>query len=194
MTHPAMQNPDSNNMMLAQAELLQTVLESELCADAAYPWNAAAAEQYFDQLEAETPATELGEAEAEQFFSKLDQLWEQQPTADSIGLANLAEGLAARCISIPQAALATLATQATALVGSQLSALDQLVACVQEVLPQWDVEDLQVMARPYAYAMRSQEQKLPENVDWESLSEVEQGRLAMAIANWIMTELENRKN
>lgn len=192
MTHQAMQNPDPN--MLAQAELLQTVLESELSPDAAYPWNVAAAERYFDQLEAEAPATELGEAEAEQFFSQLEQLWEQRPAADSVSLASLAEGLASRCISIPQAALETLATKATALLDSQLSALDQLVACVQDVLPQWDVEDLQVMARPYAYAMRSQEQKLPENVDWESLSEVEQGRLAMAIANWIMTELENRKN
>lgn len=50
------------------------------------------------------------------------------------------------------------------------------------------------MARPYAYAMRSEKPKLPENVDWESLSEMEQGRLALAIANWIMTELEHRKD
>jgi hypothetical protein len=197
MNKPAMSNlnPKTN----AEAELLQTVLESELSVDTPYPWNGATADQYFDQLEAATPELEISEAEANRFFSRLDALWNRAEVqagakAAPVNVASFAQLLASRCVSIPQGALQSIAQQANALVDSQLSALDQLVQCVQGVLPQWDVEDLQVIARPYAYAMRSQEPKLPENVEWESLSEVEQGRLAMAIANWIMAELEHRKN
>jgi len=198
MNKPAMSNPNSKSY--TEAELLQTVLEAELSEATPYPWNSAAAGRYFDQLEAATPELEVSEAEAKGFFSKLDALWgssDAKATAKStasVSLASLAQQLSSRCIIVPQAALQSMVQQANALVDSQLSSLDQLVACVQHVLPQWDAEDLQVMARPYAYAMRSEEPKLPEGVEWESLSEVEQGRLAMAIANWIMTELEHRKN
>lgn len=193
MNKPAMSNPNSKNN--AEAELLQTVLDAELSPETAYPWNAAAASRYFDKLEAATPELEVSEAEAKGFFSKLDSLWGKSAAKKtaSINLSSLAQQLSSRCVSVPQAALQAIAQKANVLVDSKLSSLDQLVACVQDVLPQWDVEDLQVMARPYAYAMRSEEPKLPENVQWESLSEVEQGRLAMAIANWIMTELEHRK-
>ena len=193
MNKPAMSNPNSKNN--AEAELLQPVLEAELSNETPYPWNAAAASRYFDKLEAAMPELEVSEAEANGFFSKLDALWGKSPAKAkaSVNLAGLAQQLSSRCVSVPQAALQAMAQKATVLVDSKLSSLDQLVACVQDVLPQWDVEDLQVMARPYAYAMRSEEPKLPENVQWESLSEVEQGRLAMAIANWIMTELEHRK-
>ena len=193
MNQPAMSNPNSKNN--AEAELLQTVLEAELSPETPYPWNAAAASRYFDKLEAATPELEVSEAEANGFFSKLDALWGKSAAKKTaaINLSSLAQQLSSRCVSVPQAALQAIAQKANVLVDSKLSSLDQLVACVQDVLPQWDVEDLQVMARPYAYAMRSEEPKLPENVQWESLSEVEQGRLAMAIANWIMTELEHRK-
>lgn len=195
MTQEAMQNFEPSTM--TQVELLQAILESQLSSDAVYPWNFKAAEQYFTQLEsrAETdlPALDLGEAESEQFFGQLARLW-AEGDAVSTDVASLADGLAARCITFPQAVLAAIAARATTVIDNQLSALEQLVQCVQAALPQWDVEDLEVMARPYAFAMRSQEPKLPENVDWQSLSEVEQGRLAMAIAHWILNELENRKS
>lgn len=196
MKKTAMSNQTPNPKAIAEAELMQTVLEAEITTETPYPWNAAAASRYFDQLEAATPELEVSEAEAKGFFSKLDALWGKSSakTTSSVQLAGLAQQLSSRCVSVPQAALQAIAQKANALVDSQLSSLDQLVACVQDVLPQWDVEDLQVMARPYAYAMRSEEPKLPENVEWDSLSEVEQGRLAMAIANWIMTELEHRKS
>ena len=73
--------------------------------------------------------------------------------------------------------------------GSTLSLSDQLVHCVSEVLPGWDLEDLEVMARPLAYSMRGDKNDELENilatiepVDWYNLSEVEQARLSLAIA------------
>lgn len=54
--------------------------------------------------------------------------------------------------------LAQAATRMNEEVSSRsLSLADQLVQCVQELLPQWSEEDLQVLARPFAYAMRGAE-------------------------------------
>ena len=56
-------------------------------------------------------------------------------------------------------------------------------------MPGWDLEDLEVMARPLAYSMRGDKNDELENilatiepVDWYNLSEVEQARLSLAIA------------
>ncbi|NJM56387.1 MAG: hypothetical protein HC857_01470 [Synechococcales cyanobacterium RU_4_20] len=173
----------------ANAELLQNVLEAGLHSDATYPWNPS--EAYFFALEQAAPELEIPGAESEVFFAKLEALWKQDKT-QLTQLGGLLQRLSAQTIRLPQEIVEAIAARATELVGSPLSAIDQLVQCVQESLPQWDVEDLQVMARPYAFAMRGQEVELPEDQNWEEISEMEQGRLAMAIAHWILTEQENR--
>lgn len=128
-----MSNPDSKTN--AEAELLKTVLESELLADAPYPWQGAAALEYFARLEQSVPALEPNAAEAEQFFQRLDSLWAQsapRPEAQHQGVA-LAQQLASRCIIVPQAAIEAIAAQANALIGSSspgwISLLPVLKAC-----------------------------------------------------------------
>ncbi len=183
------QDPKQNTDLTVKAELLQNVLEAELTQDTTYPW--APSEAYFTALEQAAPELEVRPGESEAFFAKLEGLWEAD-TAKLNNVSALLQRLSARAIQMPQNVVEAIASRATQLVDSPLSSIDQLVNCVQDSLPQWDVEDLQVMARPYAYAMRGKEPELPEEKDWEALSEMEQGRLAMAIARWILTEQENR--
>lgn len=206
------QDPKQHPTESVKAELLQNVLEAELHDDATYPWNPS--EAYFQSLEQSAPELEVTEAESSAFFTKLEALW-QAPEVSEVSKVSkvskvseaaqtsslltptpstslLLQRLSERAIKIPQATLESIAGRAAQLMESQLSTLDKLVQSVQDSLPQWDVEDLQVMARPYAYAMRGREPELPEDQDWEELSEMEQGRLAMAIARWIITEQENR--
>ncbi len=190
----------SQTRMIAKAELLQRILESELHADSPYPWNPEAAENYLQSLEAHVPEMEFPEPEADAFFSSLEGLWAapdvpmEAAQSEQLSLSDVIQQLAGRTLRVPQGAIAKMLEQVDHLMDSQLSAVDRLVACVQDCLPQWDAEDLQVLARPYAYAMRGKEPELPEDLDWEELSEVEQGRLAMAIARWMLTEQENRRN
>ena len=194
------QDPKQHPTESVKAELLQNVLEAELRSDATYPWNPS--EAYFQSLEQAAPELDVTEAESSAFFTKLEALWQASETAvvedstqsdiQSDLTHALFQRLSERAIQVPQATLNSIASRATQVIESQLSTLDKLVDAVQEALPQWDVEDLQVMARPYAYAMRGKEPELPEDQDWEELSEMEQGRLAMAIARWIITEQENR--
>ena len=74
------------------------------------------------------------------------------------------------------------------------SLADQMVECVLDILPQWDEEDLQVLARPLAYAMRDAD---PEGVElvmatqrlWAELSEIEQARVGLAVARYAISQL-----
>ena len=198
------QDPKQHPTESVNAELLQNVLEAELHDDAIYPWNPG--EAYFQSLEQSVPEVELTEAESSAFFTRLEALWQASAVSEAVIQSDtrshvqvtlpdtsvLLDRLSERAIQVPQTVLNSIASRAAQLIESQLSTLDKLVEAVQESLPQWDVEDLQVMARPYAYAMRGKEAELPETQDWEELSELEQGRLAMAIARWIITEQENR--
>jgi hypothetical protein len=50
-----------------------------------------------------------------------------------------------------------------------------------------------VMARPLAVSMRSgTTAQMPVAEEWETLSEMEKVRLALALANWIMTEMKHQ--
>jgi hypothetical protein len=71
-----------------------------------------------------------------------------------------------------------------------------LVQCVKPLLSGWSDDDLQVFARPLAYAMRgnnvsSIDQLISKN-SWENLSQLEQISLSMAIAQYTLTELKNQ--
>ena len=69
-----------------------------------------------------------------------------------------------------------------------------MVECVLDILPQWDEEDLQVLARPLAYAMRDVDSEGVELVvatkrPWAQLSEIEQARVSLAVARYAISEL-----
>jgi hypothetical protein len=109
-------------------------------------------------------------------------------------LSNLQENLQkAFAAKIPQNWLNAIAAKATAIVASQQTLGEQLIECVQAVLPTWEADDLSILARPYAYAMRSEAQNINcvvENVeDWTALSEIEQAKMSMAIAYYALQQL-----
>jgi hypothetical protein len=154
-----------------------------------YPWNPTtdASNDFFnavdhadnaDLLNSFT-ASELDE-KATNFFNGLDQLWDQ----------SLQTTLARKFATVPAAMLAQIAAQATQIAKTSTELLDQLTTCVQSVLPEWALEDLQVLARPMAYAMRGDGAE-PTTKDWAELSATEQAKLTLAIAHYALKQLQD---
>jgi hypothetical protein len=163
-----------------------------------YPWNLSdpQAEEFFTDLEQEfnldTWSTAELETRSQAFFACVDQLWAATTVHDT-----LAQRFAAQ---VPQSLLAAIMQQAQKLTSQSLSLADQLVQCVQEFLPNLAQDDLEVLARPLAYALRDrQTQTVIEStlakvraLAWEELSDVEQANLALAIARCALAELEGK--
>jgi len=109
-----------------------------------------------------------------------------------IGQKKICDRFAAR---VPSDLLGAIARIAKQVVKTNLSKADQLVQCVQEMLPNWAEEDLLVFARPFAYAMRGEGEAVDSTlsairpVDWTDLSQMEQARLSMAIASYALDSL-----
>ncbi|MGA7933955.1 MAG: hypothetical protein WCA35_10445 [Kovacikia sp.] len=173
-------------------------VEENSKATVAYPWNTIdpEAEEFFTELEQGFPsdiwsADELA-SRSSKFFSYADQLWSATTLQNS-----LAQKFNTR---MPQELLLAIANRAHQLISSSQSLAEQLVDCVQDLLPNFAAEDLQVLARPLAYAMRNGEshravESTLEKVrllKWEELSEIEQARLSLAIARTALTELEEK--
>lgn len=205
-------NSDTFTSLPSQVELdfLAALLEAE---DASYPWNPAdqESEAYFCALEQQFLSDDLWAEEeltkrSQDFYSQLDALWPETAIAadaknhlSQMMMANLKEALQAAFASlVPQNWLNTIAQNATEIFISQQSIGEQLVQCVQDVLPTWGAEDLLVLARPYAYAMRSSEPQSPQavmskfgNREWTALSEVEQAKISLAISYYALTQLNS---
>lgn len=179
----------------------QVTVDENPYAQITYPWNPAdpESEEFFEQAEQavgfeEWQGAEIA-AQAPAFFAQVDRLWA------TTALQNSLQGTLAQKFSlrIPEVLLTAIAQQAQALVASSLSLADQLVQCVDELLPSLDVEDLQVLARPLAYAMRGDGDTLGcdtvlnsvRAAAWEDLTDIEQARVSLAIARYALAELEN---
>ncbi|MBW4634033.1 MAG: hypothetical protein KME30_19655 [Iphinoe sp. HA4291-MV1] len=190
-------------------ELLEALLEPD---DATYPWNPAdeQSENYFAQLEQqfqlENVLDEELTARSQIFYNRLDRLWSNNlnsvyykcNTKNSV-LANLQKNLQADfAANVPQDWITAIAQKAAEIFNSGQSKGEQLVRCVQSVLPNWGTDDLLVMARPFAYAMRSGEQQnvnsVVENVgnrEWTNLSEIEKAKVSLAVAYHALHELNH---
>jgi hypothetical protein len=186
----------------AELELLQFILEEPVV----YPFNPIEpeAEAYFAALEQEMlamgwPVEELDQ-QGQQLSQRLDQLWATVTTpvavvsADALS-AFLQQRFAARA---PKQLLTHIAQQAQQVAAQNLTLAEQLVQCVQACLPTWGADDLQVFARPLAFAMRAPEPSTMEStideirsVDWEKLSQVEQARLSLAIARYALAQVSS---
>jgi hypothetical protein len=189
-TNPAI--PD-NAQQQAQLDLLYSVLGSPQN----LPWHpySPATAQYFDQLE-QTVADELGDdleiaSQWSQVSALATALWE---SSENNLLTTLTQKFGTR---MPQALLTRLTAQVQAAANSGQALMDQLVTSTQAVITDFAVEDLQVMARPMAMAMRSGETETVDAVvqsirtaDWEDLSEMEQARLSLAIARYALAEID----
>ncbi|MGB3494766.1 MAG: hypothetical protein WBA57_18705 [Elainellaceae cyanobacterium] len=177
--------------------LKQELLLSLLNDEAPYPWMGETPDSgaFFDRLETEWTATASSDeltaldAAGQKFFATLDQAWETpQPLQ-----ARLEEEFGDR---IPSNFVQAIVQRAQALAASSQPMADQLVDCVQSILADWDSDDLFVMARPYAYAMRGKESDSLEvalrsvrYAAWTELSGVEQARLSLAIARYTISQL-----
>ncbi|WP_445635121.1 hypothetical protein NSTC745_07037 [Nostoc sp. DSM 114161] len=188
-------------------ELLEALLEPE---DASYPWNVAdeESEAYFQELEQQFESQDLIDEDltkrSQDFYNHLDTLWSgisfnesYEGNSQQSVVLNLQETLHATfCTCVPQTLLNTIATKAAEIFARQQLRGEQLVECVQAVLPNWGEEDLLVLARPFAYAMRSNESHNPastmanlNNREWTTLSEIEQAKVSLTIAYYALSQL-----
>jgi hypothetical protein len=180
-----------------QGELLEALLHSE---EEFYPWNPAdpQAEAYFAQLESEFILAQWQEPEeiaqaSQALFNQLHQCWTPHLLAEQQLQQTLTERFAH---FVPEAWLEAIAYKAQQVVSTNLSFAEQLVQCVKPLLPNWAEDDLFVLARPLAYAMRATDSVaqadsiLTRSVEWTELSSMEQVRLSLAIAHSALMQLE----
>ena len=187
----ATQSPDSqyfrDSQTQAQMELLATIVQT----DVAYPWNPAQreSESYLTALEEEFAISDsLSDSDIAQksqvLFAQLEQVW--LTTA-------LQKSLREKFARVPQDFLARIAQSVQNATVKYQSLADQMVECVLDILPQWAEEDLQVLARPLAYAMREVDSEGAELVmatrrPWAQLSEIEQARVSLAVARYAISQ------
>ncbi|QLE54367.1 hypothetical protein [Nostoc sp. TCL26-01] len=192
-----------------ELELLAVLLEPE---DATYPWNPADDESavYFDELERQFAIHDVLDEElttrSATFYGQLDTLWSEVETSShynhttsSAVIDQLQESLPKAFVSrLPEGWLNAIANKATEIFTSSQSLAEQLAECVQTVLPTWATDDLSVLTRPYAYAMRSSEPQTltsvinnVEHQEWANLSEIEQAKISVAIAYYVLRQLDD---
>jgi hypothetical protein len=188
----ATQSPDSqyfrDSQTHAQMDLLATIVQT----DVAYPWNPAQleSESYLTALEQEFALSDsFSDSDIAQksqvLFAQLEQVW--LTTA-------LQKSLREKFARVPQDFLARIAQSVQNATVKYQSLADQMVECVLDILPQWAEEDLQVLARPLAYAMREVDSEGAQLVmatrrPWAQLSEIEQARVSLAVARYAISQL-----
>jgi hypothetical protein len=188
-----------------ELELLESLLESE---DTTYPWNLAdtASDDYFHHLEEKFDWQDFPEGEligsADNFYQNLDIIWDkvdevQQHNFYKNTVNSLQKALENTFSTIPGFLLTAIAQKATEVVKIEQLASEKLVQCVEALLPGWQIDDLLVLARPFAYSMRSSEPQTLTNLsrdfqqqDWANLSEIEQAKISLAIANYALQYLD----
>ncbi len=150
-------------------------------------------EVFYTHLAAAAPDPEFAVDDSlsgDEFFSVLERIWGRLDQRQT-----LLSHLAAQFHSLPQEIMTAIVHQAEQVMARQW--LDRLVACVQAALPEWSSEDLQVLGRPLACAMRGGEVAARESLlrtvrplDWSELSDLEKARLALAAADAVLRELQ----
>ena len=179
----------------AELDLLQAVLE-----ESTYPWNPHddAAAAYFADLETAWGQDDLSVAALTPQWQALShlagQIWSAGSGEPHTLLATLMQQFETR---MPKDLLQRLAENAKAAVQSGRPVLEQLVSCVQDVVGGWESEDLAVLARPLAFAMRDGRGEILDvtlrsvrDTAWSELSELEQARLSLAIARYALDRAE----
>ncbi|AFY81645.1 hypothetical protein [Oscillatoria acuminata] len=181
-----------------ELELFELLTQTEV----PYPWNPTAIETdaYFSTVEAAVePLWLIDEADfapqAQTAIAAFERLWSANPSETSAVESVRAALLQKFGTQVPSEWLEAIAERARTLTSSETPIAQRLVQCVSELLPQWTPEDLQVLARPFAYAMRGE--SLDSTVTtisqktWSNLSEIEKARLSLAIARYAVSEIEN---
>jgi hypothetical protein len=181
----------SDKLAEAQLQLIDCLLAVDESA-ANYPWNPAepAAAEYYLETDRHFSLDSWSDTEiahsSQAFFAKIQSCWANSPSPE-LELSPLAALMAKFGARVPQQWLAQIAANVSRLVPEQLEPIDHLVQSVQDLLPNWMAEDLLVIARPYAYAMRGDTgvehlSNIVRPLDWDQLSELERAKLTIAIA------------
>ncbi|MGK7932332.1 MAG: hypothetical protein AB4041_12990 [Microcystaceae cyanobacterium] len=163
-------------------ELLEVLLDLEEGEN--YPWNPLdpQTDEYFEAIEHQFSLLDGIDEEinhqAHAFFDKLNQQWSQaESPSPSQFRADLYEKFSD---FLPKILIENIINRAEQLASNNLDPLNQVVECVQPLWSSWTTDDLQVFARPVVYTMRSQ--STTTKADWEELTEFEQIRLTMTVA------------
>jgi hypothetical protein len=185
-------NPQSppDNSSEAELQLIDCLLTTPGSNN--YPWNPAdpATADYYAETDRHFSLDSWSDAEithsSQTFFAKIQSCWDNSPSPE-LALSPLAALTAKFGARVPQQWLAQIAANVVRLVPEQLQPIEHLVQSVQDLLPNWAAEDLLVIARPYAYAMRGdtgveQIDNIVRPLEWDQLSELEQAKLTIAIA------------
>ena len=183
---------DRNN--LSEAELMDCLLAASTTE---YPWNPADPEtvDYYTKSDLQFSLDDWSDDEIAQksqsFFTSIQSCWDA-PTLN--GVSPLVELTAKFGERVPQQWLVQIAAHVSILATSSLEPVDRLVRSVEDLLSNWASDDLLVMARPYAYAMRCNPGvDNPDNIvrplDWEQLSELERAKLTILIAQCAIDSL-----
>lgn len=186
---------DNPALSKTQAELLQNILDTEPSA----PWLIGqTTDAYEAQLTVAGDALEFSDEEAaagwQGLSATLSQIWGGAAGESSV-LAQLQEKFANR---LPSDLLAMIGEKAQQVVKSGQPMVDQLIACVQDGFENMATADLQVMARPMAFAMRgSSADEFVEATmnsvrddEWSALSPIEQARLSLAAARYAISQAD----
>ena len=210
MTHDSIRPLIAPFQAQAELELLQLILQDSA---SCYPCNPAEpeAEAYFAALEQEVVKAGWVEedfvAPIQALAAQFDQLWQtvNGATADDTDTVTQrlfnTEFFQRFATQVPQQVLDAIVQRAKQVLSSNLTLADQLVHAVQDCLPSWEEEDLQVLARPFAYAMRGSETEMLEVAlrsvrcaEWTELSGIEQARLSLAIARYAIDQLPQQES
>jgi hypothetical protein len=184
--------PDRDN--LSEAELMDCLLAATT---AEYPWNPADPDtaDYYTQADSQFSLDRWSDEEiaqkSESFFTKIQSCWDTPVTPEISTLAALTAKFGAR---VPQQWLTQIAANVSSLATSNLEPVEQLVKSVGDLLSNWATDDLLVMARPYAYAMRcnpgvDNPDNIVRSLDWEQLSELERAKLTILMAQYAIDSL-----
>ncbi|MCT7951717.1 hypothetical protein NG798_18090 [Ancylothrix sp. C2] len=173
------------------------LLESLLLSDNAYPWNPAEphCQEYFTDREDEFilddwPVDELT-SRSQAFYKKLENLWSKVEPKSAL-LQPLQTSLKQHfALTLPPDWLSVIATGTVSLLDSPLSLAEKLVKCLHPLLPNFAEEDLQVLARPVAYAMRGHDSLDTPQKPWSDLSDIEKARLGLAVVRFALDQVED---
>ena len=191
---PFNSQPEHHNSSEAEAELIDCLLASPTLD---YPWNPADPEtaDYYTQSDRYFSLDDWSDREitqqSESFFTSIQSCWDAASSESDLSpLAALTSKFGAR---VPQQWLAQIAANVGSL-ASNLEPVEQLVRSVQDLLSNWAIDDLLVMARPYAYPMRCNPGvDNPDNIvrplEWTELSELERAKLTILIAQYAIDSL-----
>ncbi|AFY96281.1 hypothetical protein [Chamaesiphon minutus] len=183
--------PDRDHISVAEAELMDCLLSSSTVN---YPWNPADPEtaEYYTRSDNDFSLDDWSDAEigqkSQSFFASIQSCWGTVSEEARVNpLAALTSKFGAR---VPQQWLAQIAANVSNLApAGNLEPVEQLVQSVRGLLSNWEVDDLLVMARPYAYAMRCNPGvDDPDNIvrplEWAELSELERAKLTILVAQY----------